>query len=129
MVACASILHRHRWRMASALDSAAVLAASSSYFFIGGILYLFCTSAILTQSRCEDPMNFIQVECPCTKGCSDFRVQEMPLPSLFYLSCGTLHAITFLNNPGFIFLLHCLWKHKNIMFKLCCKFHTICIFH
>ena len=88
----------------SALDSAAVLAASSSYFFIGGILYLFRASPILTQSWHEDlPMNFMQMECHCPKGCSDFLVQEKPLPSLFYLPCGTLHAMTSFNNPGYIF--------------------------
>ena len=61
----------------SALDSAAVLAASSSYFFIGGILYLFRASPILTQSWHEDlPMNFMQMECHRPKGSSDFPVQE-----------------------------------------------------
>ena len=61
----------------SALDSAAVLAASSSYFFICGILYLFRASPILTQSWHEDlPMNFMQMECHRPNGSSDFPVQE-----------------------------------------------------
>ena len=108
-----------RGHASRALDSAAVLDASLSYFFIGGILYLFCASAILSQSRCEDlPINFMQMECHRQKGCSDFPVQEMPLPSIFYLSFGTLHAITFPNNPGYIFLLHVLEKPKYLMFKL-----------
>ena len=61
--------------LGSALDSAAVLAASSSYFFTCGILYLFRASPILTRSGHEDqPMNFMQMECHCPKGCSDFLV-------------------------------------------------------
>ena len=103
----------------SALDSAAVLAASWSYFFICGILYLFRASPILTQSWHEDlPMNFMQVECHCPKGSSDFPVQERCLyhPYSIYLVelCMQWHHLTTLD----IFFFTFLWKPKYLMFNM-----------